>query len=325
MGNIKKIILFVFLILVNFKIGLAQFDLTLVDYLNSPIMHNPAYVGVTDSYFFKATYSTQWVGFDGAPNTQTIDLQHHFNDEKNAVGISILNDEFGAIRNTNIEINYAFHTRISNTSQLALGIKAGLNNLAVDYNLLDIYDPTEYIYQDSGISEPIPLIGIGFYYYFDNFWLSVSVPNLIQKRIKELDEDIFRDAYRQRSHGYFGFGYNFYINRSFELKTQFLGQISRGAPIGTLFNFDLEYDQKYSFGLHIDPSSLFGFSTGIDVYDKFRLSYGYNFSFNELNKYSNGNHNIGISYYIEGSRRSAGNAANYRPGHMRDRKPYIMR
>ena len=321
----KRIILVVFIILANFRTGFAQFDLTLVDYLNNPAIHNPAYTGVTDSYFFKATYSSQWVGFDGAPNTQTIDLQHHFDNEKNALGVSILNDEFGAVRNTNIEINYAFHTRISNTSNLALGIKAGLNNLAVDYTLLDIYDPTEYIYQDSGITEPIPLIGIGLYYYLDKFWFSVSVPNLIQKNIQELDDDTFRNAYRQRSHGYFGFGYNFYLNNSFELRTQFLGQLSRGAPMGTLFNFDLEYEQKFGFGLHFDPSSLFGFSTGIDIYDNIRLSYGYNFSFNELNKYSSGNHNIGISYYIEGTRRSYKNYAGYSPGKMRNKKPYIMR
>ena len=52
----------------------GQSGLKLTDYYNNPIQYNPAYVGVTGGFFSKATYSTQWLGFDDSPTTQTLDL-----------------------------------------------------------------------------------------------------------------------------------------------------------------------------------------------------------------------------------------------------------
>lgn len=307
---------------ISFKV-FSQSDLTLYDMMNNPITHNPAYAGVTDSYFFKLSHSSQWVGFEGAPKTQILDFQKKFENQKNALGVSIINDEFGAIRNTNIELNYAFHTNVSYSTELILGLKAGYNDLSVDYSLLNIYDPTESIYQQNNISEPLPLIGAGLYISNQEFWFATSVSNFIQKKIEDEDSE---HIFRKRSHGYFNFGYLFYLSDSFDLRTQFLGQIVRGGPVDIIYNAEIEFEQKFSFSININPSSHAGIGMGFNFAGNGRIGYGYNLGVRDIGVYSNGNHFISFSYFIEGYRRgSFSNYRGYKNGKMFSRRPYMMR
>ena len=40
----------------------AQSGIKLTDYYHNPIQYNPAYVGVSNGYFVKGTYTSQWLG-----------------------------------------------------------------------------------------------------------------------------------------------------------------------------------------------------------------------------------------------------------------------
>ncbi len=300
----------------------SQSDLPLYDYLTNPTTYNPAYTGITDSYYFKLSHSTQWLGIDGASHTEILDFQKMFRNDKNAIGISIVNDEFGAVRNLNFELNYAFHTKLNYQTDLVLGLKAGYNKLGVDYNLLNIFDPTEAIYLHNDVAEPLPIIGAGFYVSNDRFWFSASAPNLISIKIKSDDSVAL---FRKRSHKYFNFGYYFFINNQFDLRTQVLGQIVKGAPLSYIVDLGFEYEQKFLVGIHSNPSSFVGFNFGINVLENGRISYGYNFSLNDLSDYTNGNHYISFSYFLQKSRGSISNYRGYSKGNILSRKPYIMR
>tara|TARA_B100001758_G_C18379810_1_gene596543 strand:+ start:239 stop:1204 length:966 start_codon:yes stop_codon:yes gene_type:complete len=319
-NRILKILIIFFAI--STRTLLSQSDLTLYDYMNNPITHNPAYVGVTDKYFIKMSHSSQWLGFEGASHTEVFDFQMKFENQINALGLSIINDEFGAVRNLNIELNYGFHTKLSQDLDLVLGLKAGYNHLGVDYNQLNIFDPTESIYLDADLSEPLPIVGAGFYIADERFWFSASAPNFITNNIKDSNNV---NIFRKRTHTYLSSGYIFYLNDSFDLRTQLLGQIVKGAPVGYMLDIALEYEQSFMFGIHSNPNSFMGINLGIDIAGNGRLTYGYNFSFNEISEYSNGNHFISFSYYFEGSRRKASNYRGYSSKKMKYKKSYVIR
>ena len=314
-------ILIIYLVLFT-RTAFSQSDLTLYDYMNNPITHNPAYVGVTDKYFLKMSHSSQWLGFEGASHTEIFDFQMKFENQINALGVSIINDEFGAVKNLNFEVNYGFHTKLNPELDLVLGLKAGLNQLGIDYNMLNIFDPTESIYLEDDVSEPLPIVGAGFYLSNERFWFSASAPNLVSKNIKDANNV---NIFRKRTHTYFSSGYIFYLNQAFDLRTQMLGQIVKGAPIGYVLDIALEYQQSFMFGIQTNPNSFMGFNLGIDLFGNGRLTYGYNFSFNELNEYTNGNHHISFSYFFEGSRRNISNYRGFNNRKMKYRKSYVIR
>lgn len=271
----------------------GQSGLKLTDYYNNPIQYNPAYVGVTGGFFSKATYSTQWLGFDDSPTTQTLDLQRRFNNERYAAGISILNDDFGAVNNFNVEGNFALHLNATDDIKFVLGLKAGLNIFSIDYNRLNIYNPEEYVYSNGNLSETKPLIGAGFYVYSDNWFMSMSTPNLLEHR---LEGENAREFYNKIPHMYISAGYDYRMNSVLLVKSQLTTQIVKGAPLAYLFSSRVIYNDKIGFGAHFQPNSLVGLMLSYQIKDGFVINYGNDTAISQLSKYSNGNHSFGLSY-----------------------------
>lgn len=280
-----------------YNTSLAQSGLKLTDYYHNPIQFNPAYVGVTDGLYVKGFYTTQWLGFDGAPTTQTLDIQKLLHNEKHAIGISVLNDNFGAVQNFNFEANYALHLYLTDELRLSLGLKVGVNSFAINYDKLNIYEPSEAIYNQGNLSELKPQIGTGFYLYQDHWFLGMAVPNVLQSRLRD---DFRRSVYVKTPHFYITGGFNFDLSRNLQLRTQVLSQIVKGAPLGLLFTNKISINNKVCFGVNYQPNALFGLLSSIKVTEAISLSYAYDNAISDLSQYTYGNHSIGLSFRLEG-------------------------
>ena len=67
----KKIVLMVLLIGCT-ALGMAQQDAMYSHYMFNTLAVNPGYAGSRDALTVTALHRSQWVGFDGAPTTQTL-------------------------------------------------------------------------------------------------------------------------------------------------------------------------------------------------------------------------------------------------------------
>ena len=271
----------------------AQSGIKLTDYYHNPIQYNPAYVGVSNGYYVKGTYTSQWLGFDDAPVTQTLDAQRRFSNNRYAAGLSLLNDDFGAVKNFNVEANFGLHLRATENIGFVLGLKAGLNNFSIDYNRLNIYDPTEFVYSNGNLSEVKPIIGVGFYFYSKKWFLGMSVPNLVTQN---LEDELNRDIYNKIPHFYTAIGFDSNINQDLLLKSQLLLQIVNGAPVSALLTTRLKFKDKIGLGLQYQPDALYGTFFNFKFKSDFTATYGYDMALSELNQYANGNHYFGLSY-----------------------------
>ncbi|MDA0878959.1 MAG: PorP/SprF family type IX secretion system membrane protein [Bacteroidetes bacterium] len=273
----------------------SQSGLKLTDYLNNPIQYNPAYVGAASQLYVKGTHTTQWLGFDGAPVTQTLDVQKRFGNNRYAGGISLLNDDFGAMKNFNFESNFALHLNATENIGFVLGLKAGINNLSIDYNRLSIYDPTEYTFNQGNLTELKPIIGTGLYLYTKKWFIGLSTPNLLKHR---LDDELYNDLYSKTPHYYSTLGYTFELSPSIELKTQLLSQVVKGAPVSNLFSVRALYKSKIGFEAHVQPKALYGGMLSAIVKSHITVTYGYDMALSDLSQYSSGNHFFGLSFNL---------------------------
>ena len=271
----------------------AQSGIKLTDYYHNPIQYNPAYVGVSNGYFVKGTYTSQWLGFDDGPVTQTFDVQRRFSNNRYAAGLSILNDDFGAVKNFNVEANFGLHLRATEEIGFVLGLKAGLNNFSIDYNRLNIYDPTEFVYANGNLSEVKPIIGAGFYFYGRKWFFGMSVPNIVSHR---LEDELNRDIYNKIPHFYTTIGFDTNIAQDVLLKSQALIQMVKGAPISALLTTRAQYREKIGLGLQYQPDALYGAFVNVRFKSEFTLTYGYDMALSDLSQYANGNHYFGLSY-----------------------------
>ncbi|MDC3341353.1 PorP/SprF family type IX secretion system membrane protein [Flavobacteriaceae bacterium] len=286
---------FIYLSLFCISFGYAQSGLKLSDYYQNPIIYNPAYVGASSAIFVKGFYSTQWLGFDKAPTTQILDVQSLSRNERYGLGLSVLNDNFGAVQNFNLEANYALHLLLTDELKLALGLKVGLNKFSIDYSMLDIYDGTDDVYNNGNLSENKPVIGSGFYLSQKDWFFGVSIPNMLQHRLKD---EFQRFVYGKIPHYYITGGYQFYPAQDWIVKSHVLTQMVKGAPLDILFSLQAHYKRTFMFGVNAQPNGIFGAMVSARLNDDITFLYGYDIANTALGPYSYGNHSLGISWSL---------------------------
>ena len=95
----KRLIFFV-LIMTSGFISRAQQDAMFSHYMFNTQAINPGYVGSREVLSVMSVIRSQWINFDGAPNTQTLSLNSPLFGDQLGFGFSVLNDKIGPIKST---------------------------------------------------------------------------------------------------------------------------------------------------------------------------------------------------------------------------------
>jgi type IX secretion system PorP/SprF family membrane protein len=87
-----KRILLIAIIATAWSSVFAQQEAMYTHYMYNTLSVNPAYAGTRDAMTFTALHRSQWVGFEGAPTTQTFTMHTPLRNKKIGIGISVIND-----------------------------------------------------------------------------------------------------------------------------------------------------------------------------------------------------------------------------------------
>ena len=145
---------------------------------------NPAYAGSRGQLSITGLYRSQWVGLDGAPKTQTLNIQSPIRNSKLGYGVSIVNDEIGngVVQETYFDAVVSYTIDVSAEGKLSFGLKAGGNLLNLDFNQLRNFD-SEPVDSDNIENRFSPNVGVGLYYHSNAFYAGLSAPNLFKQNI----------------------------------------------------------------------------------------------------------------------------------------------
>ncbi len=120
-----KIILSVFLAATSF----AQQDAGFSMYFFNPVYVNPGYAGSRETISGTMVHRSQWAAMSGAPTTQTFALHSAIPNSRIGLGFQLYNDQSGPMRNTGLNLSYAYHLPLGNDSKLSFGVTGMLSNL----------------------------------------------------------------------------------------------------------------------------------------------------------------------------------------------------
>ena len=167
----------------DFKIG-QRYEPVYSQYEVNGLAINPAYTGSRECFSNIILYRNQWIGFEGAPITQTLSSHAPFKDEKNAVGVFIFHEQIGVSDYYDVYGNYAFRFQFG-SGKLSLGLKAGATFF--QGNFADIKASPDEIQTDPILNNEsafFPNFGVGAYYYADNYYVGISVPKFLSYELK---------------------------------------------------------------------------------------------------------------------------------------------
>lgn len=270
----------IYLIIVLFVglISYAQQDAQYTQYMYNTMSVNPAYAGSRGALSIAALHRSQWVGLDGAPNTQTFNIHSPVSNSV-GLGLSIVNDKIGPTSETNFDGMFSYTIPTSVDGQLSFGIKAGVHLLNIDYNRLSRYQDEPGTLGNNVNNQLSPNIGAGVYYHADKFYVGLSVPNILET--KHLNDDTFSVA-KERMNFYLIAGHVFDLSPSLQLKPALLTKMVNGAPLQVDVSANFWYNEKITLGVAYRWSAAWSALAGFQVSDKVMVGFTYDREITEL-------------------------------------------
>lgn len=263
-GTMLKI-LFLFM---TVQFCFAQQDAQFTQYMYNTLTVNPAYAGSRDVLGVSILHRSQWVGLDGAPSTQTFNIQGPYN-EKIGLGFSVVHDEIGnnTNQNTHFDLAFSYRVRTSEKHTLSFGLTAGGHLLNIDFNKLRNYSASLAPSVDDELYKKFsPNIGAGVYFYSNKFYLGLSIPDLLETEHFQDPDDSGSVIASERMNLYLISGYVFDLNPSLKFKPATLVKAVTGAPLQVDLSANFLINEKFTLGaayrLDAAFSALFGFQMG---------------------------------------------------------------
>ena len=229
---------------------------------------NPAYAGADATNMLSLTSRRQWTSIENAPNTIALAFSSA---RKNNVGlgVSVVSDKIFIEQQTFTYVDFSYKLELGSDAQLFLGLKGGGNFYRADPTLLNTYDPVSDPTQIS-LSRFNPNIGAGAYYKASSYWVSFSIPRLINSK---RDDELVVTA-KDRVHTYLGAGAVFNVGENFRLKPSFMLRKIKGLPITTDLTGMLSWQNTFDVGVSFRSNSAISLLSVISL-GKYDIGYAY--------------------------------------------------
>ncbi len=295
-----KIAALLSIIILSFQSN-AQQDPQFTQYMYNMSVINPAYATAEEGILnLGGLYRTQWVGIDGAPKTGSFFAHTPIND-KIEMGISFTNDNIGDVVNeNNIFADFAYVLPVGIETKISFGIKAGVTLFDTNFDGFMLQSggaSTDQAF-DENISRAFPNLGIGAFFFTNNYYLGLSAPNMLSTKHLE-DENGIKATGVQNVHYFFTGGYVFDIDNNIKLKPAFMGRAVKGAPFALDITANVLINEKLEAGLGYRLGDAMSALVNFRITPELRVGYAYDYTTTNLGDYNSGSHEIFILFDVD--------------------------
>lgn len=258
----------------------GQKDAQYTQYMYNTVTVNPAYAGSRGHLSVAALYRNQWLGLDGAPQTQTLNLHSPVGYRGMGLGLSIVNDRIGPTSETDFGIDFSYTIPISWNGKLSFGLKASAQMLDIRYSELDEFEVDPQLTAQQDIKNKLsPNFGVGAYYHTDRFYLGLSAPGILETT--HFDESSATTS-MERIKLYLISGYVWDLDRTWKFKPAFLVKMVQGAPLQLDLSANVMWNERFVGGIAYRWDAAFSGLFGIMISDQLMLGLAYDREITEL-------------------------------------------
>lgn len=292
----KHILLFmsiVFLFLLKEKL-VAQQDPQYSQYMFNQMAINPAYAGSKEAISAATFLRTQWTGIEGAPKTETVTIHGPFAKKKVGIGGAIIADQIGPTKSIGIMGSYAYRIQIKN-GKLSFGLRAGVYNYTYNWDAITYKDQADVYNTHTQTSKVVPTADAGIYYYTRTEYIGFSATHLYNGKLTSVsnlsgDDARFSRHYFLTAGKAWAFGDNLVFNPSICVKG------AKGSPLNLDVNLSFFLDKKLWLGISGRSNKDMVVYTQINLTEKLKLGYAFDFGLSSIAKIGNGTHEVMLSY-----------------------------
>jgi type IX secretion system PorP/SprF family membrane protein len=291
----KRVIYIILLAIVTGFTGLQGQQMPqYTQYMFNDFVINPAIAGVDNYFQIRTNHRFQWVGLMDPPVTNSLGFYGPHAKQPMGYGAYVYNDVTGPTSRTGFTGSYAYNIAITDDIRLSMGISASIMQYRIDgtqLNPRDVSDPS--ILQVVSTSY-LPDVGIGGYLYADEFYVGLSLAQLLNNNLKIFDNR--NGLNRLKTHINLVGAYKFQINDVWLVEPSLM---IRGTVPKEL-KFDLtaraEWNKTFWGALAYRYQESVGILIGYRYEEQLLFGYSYDIGISSLRKYNTGTHEIMIGY-----------------------------
>lgn len=273
----------------------GQQDPQYTQYMYNTMSVNPAYAGQREVLSITGLHRSQWVGIDGAPQTQSLGIHTPLRNERIGLGLVVVNDALGPASETYVNANFSYTIPLNDfDKKLSFGLTGGFHLLDTDWSK-GIFQNPDVVFNEN-LSLFSPTVGAGLYLHSRKWYLGLSVPNIITT--KHYD-DFQESVASERMHFFLIGGYVFNLSERTKLKPAFLVKAVSGAPIIADLSANLLFNDKLTLGLAWRWDDALSGLAGFQVTDGMYIGYAYDYTTTDLKNYNSGTHELILRFELQ--------------------------
>ncbi|TNF76000.1 MAG: type IX secretion system membrane protein PorP/SprF [Bacteroidetes bacterium] len=250
----------------------AQQDAQYTQYMYNTVSVNPGYAGSRGNLSIAALHRSQWLGLEGAPKTQTLNIHSPIGYRGVGLGLSVVNDQIGPTSETYFDADFSYTINLAAEQRLSFGLKGSVHLLDIRFSELttDPNNPDATLQQDIQ-NRLSPNVGAGVYYHTESFYAGLSVPRILETT--HFEESSLSTA-KERMNFYLITGYVWDFHPMWKFKPTLLTKMTLGAPLQVDVSANFMYNERFIMGaayrwdaalsamvgFHISPAFLIGLS-----------------------------------------------------------------
>lgn len=254
---------------------------------------NSAYAGSHNDLSFALRYRRQWVGFDGAPETQSFSVHSPVFNPSWASGIKIQHETIGARKIARAKISVA-HRWVAGNGRLSAALSAGVLRQEMNTDNLNIRDENDPLLSHANWRGTTPLADAAIIFTSDKIYLGVETQGANRSNFHWNEMSGARLYY----HLYLTGGWMKKVGKKNILQFSGLVKFSEGsiyqaeADISYLFRDALWIGTGYRPGY-----GLVAFAQ-LAISPRWRLGYAFDYATGPLSRYQQGSHEIFLGFNV---------------------------
>jgi type IX secretion system PorP/SprF family membrane protein len=278
---------------------------------------NPAFSGVENFGDLKFSYRYQWAGFEGAPKfinlsyngrlKNPVDYSYNSLRVSNSAaansrvvpkmkgmiygfGVNLFQYQDAILNSIGGSVNFSVNYPISQKTRIAGGASALVENRKLNINEISTADPDPFLdhLRKSGTTQTDLNLRAGFLIYGDNFYAGFSYLPIMNIAVQSSDLSMEKPFYR----GSFQFGYGFSASKEIELRPSVLGLMVMDNSFEIDYNLKALIQKKVIAGLTYRDVKAGVLLLGFNLNEKFTVTYSYEMSFGNFQKFNDGSHEL---------------------------------
>jgi type IX secretion system PorP/SprF family membrane protein len=241
----------------------------------------------------------QFVGFNGAPVTQKININAPVQSKSMGLGFKLSRDKVGATTSTGFSGVWAYHLGIGN-GKLSFGLEGGGINYLIDFTDLIRTEEDDNALSRTKESIFIPDASVGLNLQFGGFSIGFASFHLIKSKLDVTG--VGRDGgeiARLANHNFLNIGYKINASEKIVVEPLVLMKSVKSAPTQFDFNLNVVYNNLAAIGVGYRTGDGLTFLARYLVKEKIMVGYSYDYTLSELATYSSGTHEIMLGYQIK--------------------------